>query len=129
MGCSSCGKRRTRPGAARSAPHRIGERSDDPTLRVRITTAGAHAGIVPGSGKGSIRYVNGSGARAAVDEGLLDLLAELAVRRYRPVSGIQGTLYCIGEGAQEICYQNALEAQERADAMGVEVREKEGIEA
>lgn len=126
MGCSSCGKKRTRPGAARSAPLRIGDRSDDPILRVRVTAGGAERGIIPGSGKGSVRYVFGSGASQAVEDGLLEKIAELPRRRYRPVSGIVGRLYCVGEGSQEICFQNALEAQERADAIGVDVREKEG---
>lgn len=121
MGCNSCGKRRRRAGDSVTSPHIIGDVTDLPVRRVRVQAAG----LVPGAGVGSIRFVIGSGAEQAIDDGRLLLLSTPA-GGVSPtiIQGVGGILYCVGTGETRVCYTDRESAAIRAAATGEQIVEQ-----
>lgn len=121
MACSSCGKRRTRPGETVGAPHRIGSTDGCIVRRVRVE----RVGIVPGAGIGAIRFVIGDGAEAAIEDGRLRLIGSPSMGVTPTVlQGVGGMLYCVGDDTSRVCFTDRASAQVRAAEIGAEIVEQ-----
>jgi len=118
MACSGCRKRRQQAGKAPSTPLILGSITGSltPVLYVRVNAGG----ILPNFNVGSTAYVRGTGANTAIEAGELTLIVEEV-----GVPNDSGPLYCVGEGAAEICYETLTQAQLRVSEVGGEVVEKE----
>lgn len=124
MGCSACAKKRAKPGESVHKPLVLGEPDADAgtteVFRVRVN----EAEVVAGAGVGAIRYVTGPGVEPMVEAEQLQVLSSTTDDRPRRISGVGASLWCIGEGADQVCYATRTQALRAGRRRGLELTKR-----